>query len=85
MISVSIQFHSYNELPHTEVSSLYLVCSPPFQKNGGTQILKFSKKGVGEPEKIFWGGGNQRGRKIFKKKGGNPTFKAELRDSKEQK
>ena len=72
MISVSIQFHSYNEWPHTEVNSLYLVCSPPFQK-GGNPNFEIFKKGVGEPEKIFWGGGNQKGAD-FQKQRGEPNF-----------
>ena len=41
--------------------------------------MKISKRG--EPEKIIWGGGNQGG-KIFKMKGGNPTFQVEFRDEK---
>ena len=52
MISVSIQFNLYNEWPHTEVNSLYLVCSPPLSKEG-KQNFEIFKKGVGEPEKIF--------------------------------
>ena len=42
---------------------IFIVCSPPF-KRGGTQILKISKRG--EPEKNFWGGGNQKGGRYFK-------------------
>ena len=38
---------------------------PPFQKEGGTQILKISKRG--EPEKKFWDEGNQKGGKDFQK------------------
>ena len=56
---------------------LFIVCSPPF-KRGGTQILKISKRG-GEPEKKFWGGGNQKGGERFsKKKGGTQLFKLNL-------
>ena len=67
MISVSIKFHSHNEWPHTEIKSLYLVCSPPFQKEGNPNFEIF-KKGVGEPEKIFWVG-ESKGGGIFKNKG----------------
>ena len=45
--------------------------------------MKISKRG--EPEKKIWGEGNQKGGKIFKNKGGNPTFEAEFRYRKEQK
>ena len=55
-------------------SYFVIVCPPPpFSKGGGTKILKIPKRG--EPEKKFWGRGNQKGGgKIFKNKGGNPTF-----------
>ena len=77
MISVSIQFHSYNEWPHTEVNSLYLVCSPLLSK--GNPNFEIFKEGVGEPEKIFWGGGNQKRRKDFQKqRGGTQLFKLNL-------
>ena len=41
-----------------------IVCSSSFKK-GEPKFLN---------EKKFWGGGNQKGGNIFKKKGGNPTF-----------
>ena len=44
--------------------------SPPF-KRGEAKIWKFQKGGN---LKKFWDLGNQKGGKIFKNKGGNPTF-----------
>ena len=55
-----------------------IVCSPSFQKGGGEpKFWKFQKGG--EPEKKFWGGGNQKGGKDFwKKSGGTQLFKLNL-------
>ena len=50
------------------------MCPPPFQREGAN-FENFKK---GEPEKKFWGGGNQKGRKIFKNKGGTQLFKLNL-------
>ena len=56
-----------------------IVC---LSKGGGTQILKISERG--EPEKnLRWG--KLKGGKIFKMKGGNPTFQVEFWDTKGQK
>ena len=57
------------------------VCSPPFKR--GNQILKLSKRGG--PNKNFGLGETKRAGKVFNNKRGNPTFKAEFRDRKEQK
>ena len=51
---------------------------PPFQKGGGNPNFENFKKG-GEPEKKFWGGGNQKGGERFSKiKGGTQLFKQNL-------
>ena len=56
---------------------LILSAFSPLSK-GGNPNFEIFKKGVGEPEKVFWGGGNQKGGKIFKNKGGTQLFKLNL-------
>ena len=59
---------------HIQRSTAYnLVCSPPFQK-GGNPNFEIFKKGVAEPEKIFWSGGNQREGGDFQRQRGGPNF-----------
>ena len=58
-----------------------IVC-PPFQKERNPNFANF-KKG-GDLKKI-WGRGNQKGEKIFKIKGGDPTLQVKFRDRKGQK
>ena len=58
-----------------------MVRPPPF-KRGNPNFENF-KKGE-EPEKKFWGGGNQKGEIFSKIKGGIQRFQVELRDRKEQ-
>ena len=51
---------------------------PPFQKGGGTQILKISKRGGNLKKILGWGKPKGRG-KIFKNKGGGTQlFKLNL-------
>ena len=64
MISVSIQFHSYNEWPHTEVNSLYLVCSLPLSKEREPKFWKF-QKGGGRTWKNTFGWRKGKGRERF--------------------
>ena len=49
---------------------------PPLQKEGGTQILKSSKRG--EPEKKFWVGETKRVERFSKIKGGTQLFMLNL-------
>ena len=73
MISVSIQFHSYNELPHTEVNSLYLVCSPPFKRMGEPKFWNFQRRGW-ESLKKYFGVEETKGGEDFQKQRGGPNF-----------
>ena len=58
--------------------------SPPLSK-GGNPNFENLKKGGGL-EKIIWGGGKQKEGGVFQnKRGGNPTFQVEFRDTKGQK
>ena len=76
------QYRHIRHGPHKIRSEVYEVMThlktyhsvfPPFQKGGGNPNSENFKK-RGKPEKRFWGGRNRKGGKIFKNRGGNPTF-----------
>ena len=56
---------------------LILSVFSPLSKGENPNFEIFKKK-VGEPEKIFWGGGNQRGGDFQKQRGGFQLFKLNL-------
>ena len=60
-LTLNIRFHTFFL---THVADTNIVCSSPFKK-GEPKFWKFQKGG--EPEKKFWGGGNQKGGKDFQK------------------